>query len=40
MLMVLAAITLNIPKELLQKVGQSVVTNITKAGGHGSFKKA
>jgi translation initiation factor 2 subunit 1 len=26
-------------EELIEKVSQSVVTNITKAGGHGSFKK-
>jgi translation initiation factor 2 subunit 1 len=26
-------------EELLDKVGQGVVTNITKAGGHGTFKK-
>ena len=26
-------------EELIEKVSQSVLTNITKAGGHGSFKK-
>ena len=26
-------------EELLEKVSESVVTNITKAGGHGSFKR-
>jgi translation initiation factor 2 subunit 1 len=26
-------------EELLEEVSQSVVTNITKAGGHGSFKR-
>jgi len=26
-------------EELLEKVSQSVVTNVTKAGGHGSFKR-
>jgi len=26
-------------EELLDEVSQSVVTNITKSGGHGSFKR-
>jgi translation initiation factor 2 alpha subunit (eIF-2alpha) len=26
-------------EELLEEVSQRVVTNITKAGGHGSFKR-
>ena len=29
----------NVQKKLIDKVGENVVENITKAGGHGEFKR-